>query len=913
MVTLCLCVTMLLAGCELGPRSHPAARAHRAGRPRSPSSSPPATRAFWRRAGARRTPAAALPSAQALIEEYRRTRPAVLVVDAGDMFPFPDKPNPAKVKYLALALGRAGYDALALGDQEWLLGLPQLGAWPRTKNCRSSAPTSASEDGEPLFQPHVIRQAGGIKVGIFAVVADRAYGFPVQEWRKGLKVEPPIEAARREVRDLSAAGCQLIVALSHQPMLETRELAQAVPGIHLVVSGHDEAVLRKPEKVGGALLVAAGAEGNILGAVAVRPAAGGGLDLAVEMTELSAQVPDSKWVMDLYWKYVDEAKDGRRSTGRTRPFRPRTRRPRPAARATPPEYRQWATTRHARAYESIERSGRQNDPECLMCHTMGLGRPGGFVSIAKTPDLGRVTCQACHPVTSDHGLPVPRRTRNSTPKSTSTRACACPATGRSRARTSTITSTSPRSSTPSRPKPRSRGLLRAVLIEWRHVPLRHHRPRDGDGVAGRRAGRGAEPLAAGAPGRRDGPAGRAWPARPSAPISSCAAANWPPTSPSSSAAWPCWAGVTACSSWRPTHSSCSAWDGRAWRPGSSGRTAGLVLGLLVALVPYLVLAGRLVGGGLRGRPEPEGRPPGAGRHPCRPRTSGRCRGTWSSWLRQYLLVILVPLLALVAFNDVLARLVGMPGDSPAATVILLGALVAAMVLSAPWVRLCWRTEPLPPGDLRDRLLAVAERAGVRVGNVLVWRTNLSVANGCMIGMVGPLRYIMMTDVLLLSMTPQELEAVFAHEVAHVKYHHTLLYLVLALGAGSAGRLVGMLVGAAVPESLSAAAQTWRWAPSAATCRRWPPPSRPWRASGSVSDTCRGDANWRPTCTRPGPRCARRSARRRMWAGRPWCPRSRRARRRLEAAVGGEVAPAVGGLLRASGGHVLRGPAADLET
>ena len=52
-----------------------------------------------------------------------------------------------------------------------------------------------SDSSEPLFQPHVIRQVGDLKVGIFAVVADEAYGFPVQEWRKGLKVEPPVEAA----------------------------------------------------------------------------------------------------------------------------------------------------------------------------------------------------------------------------------------------------------------------------------------------------------------------------------------------------------------------------------------------------------------------------------------------------------------------------------------------------------------------------------------------------------------------------------------------------------------------------------------------------------------------------------------------------------------------------------------------
>ncbi len=34
--------------------------------------------------------------------------------------------------------------------------------------------------------------------------------------------------------------------------------------------------------------------------------------------------------------------------------------------------------------------------ECYQCHTTGHGRPGGFVSLAKTPDLKNVSCESCH-------------------------------------------------------------------------------------------------------------------------------------------------------------------------------------------------------------------------------------------------------------------------------------------------------------------------------------------------------------------------------------------------------------------------------------------------------------------------------------------------------------------------------------
>ena len=173
-------------------------------------------------------------------------------------------------------------------------------------------------------------------------------------------------------------------------------------------------------------------------------------------------------------------------------------------------------------------------------------------------------------------------------------------------------------------------------------------------------------------------------------------------------------------------------------------------------------------------------------------------GTWTFprylefMFRQYLLVLLAPLVALLGLKDILAYAGYSPDSGALGVIMLLGTLLAVAVFAGAWVRVCWRTEPLPEGDLRRRLHALAERAGVRVANVLVWRTNNTIANGCMIGMAGPFRYIMITDALLLGMSqaPEEAESVFAHEIAHVKYRHTQLYAALLLGAVGAGFLAG---------------------------------------------------------------------------------------------------------------------------
>ncbi len=64
----------------------------------------------------------------------------------------------------------------------------------------------------------------------------------------------------------------------------------------------------------------------------------------------------------------------------------------------------WGKTRHANAFQSLERAGKSNDPECLICHTVGFGEKGGFYNIKSTAGLADVQCEACHGPGRDHLL-----------------------------------------------------------------------------------------------------------------------------------------------------------------------------------------------------------------------------------------------------------------------------------------------------------------------------------------------------------------------------------------------------------------------------------------------------------------------------------------------------------------------------
>jgi hypothetical protein len=62
----------------------------------------------------------------------------------------------------------------------------------------------------------------------------------------------------------------------------------------------------------------------------------------------------------------------------------------------------WKKTRHAGAFLSLKHAGKDADPECLLCHTVGLGEDGGFFTIETTPELANVQCEECHGLNREH-------------------------------------------------------------------------------------------------------------------------------------------------------------------------------------------------------------------------------------------------------------------------------------------------------------------------------------------------------------------------------------------------------------------------------------------------------------------------------------------------------------------------------
>jgi STE24 endopeptidase len=101
-------------------------------------------------------------------------------------------------------------------------------------------------------------------------------------------------------------------------------------------------------------------------------------------------------------------------------------------------------------------------------------------------------------------------------------------------------------------------------------------------------------------------------------------------------------------------------------------------------------------------------------------------------------------------------------------------VVLAQIAPVVLLPIFYKFEPLDNEDLRRRLIVLSERARTRVRGVYRWKLSekSKKANAALTGL-GRTRRIILADTLLDNYSPEEIEAVLAHELGHHVHRHIL--------------------------------------------------------------------------------------------------------------------------------------------
>lgn len=220
------------------------------------------------------------------VNKIRATGNNTLLVHSGDVF----SGTLYFMKYKGQAdlyfLNQLNIDAMTLGNHEFDKGPEVLGDFiKRARFPMVSANINVTADPvlRPYFSknignpgeggriyPAVIKQYGEEQVGIIGLTTQDT--SLLSNPGEHVTFEDPAEKAQEMIDQLTAAGINKIVVLSHLGFPADKQLAEKVKGIDVIVGGHSHTVLEQPEMVVNrepTLIVQAGEYLNHLGVLDV--------------------------------------------------------------------------------------------------------------------------------------------------------------------------------------------------------------------------------------------------------------------------------------------------------------------------------------------------------------------------------------------------------------------------------------------------------------------------------------------------------------------------------------------------------------------------------------------------------------------------------------------------------------------
>lgn len=240
---------------------------------------------------------------QTAIARQREQDPELLLVDGGDfsmgtLFQTIFSQEAPGLRML----GQMGYDVVTLGNHEFdfrpeglTLGLAAAQASQERLPLMVTGNLSFPEDGDgklsaPLLslqkalqdygvKEYTVLERKGYRIGIFGLMGkDADSNAPMAR----VEFTDPLEQARRITDQLeNEEKVDLIVCLSHSGTISDRDksedviLAQKVPEIDVIISGHSHSKLEQPITVGDTFICSGGEYGQNLGLLTIKPKSNG--------------------------------------------------------------------------------------------------------------------------------------------------------------------------------------------------------------------------------------------------------------------------------------------------------------------------------------------------------------------------------------------------------------------------------------------------------------------------------------------------------------------------------------------------------------------------------------------------------------------------------------------------------------
>jgi len=333
------------------------------------------------------------------LNNIRKNKPNLLLVDTGDHFKEPTRQGKLKAETLMAATEKMQYDAVALGERDLVYGSKFL------KD--QSIPFIASNielENFPMQKIQIKKFANGLKVAVLAVVDPDLFHL---KNHAGLSISDPEQIVSQEISRIQQSA-DLIVLLTHMEREKALKYLDK-DRVDIVINGHifseTDTVDMKPVYKAGKIFVQASPRGQKMGELHITLNKTGKVSFEQRMVRLDSSIKNDPEMVKLYESYNDKVETmffaslaAKRNKDKVSVYAGDS----VCKTCHKVTHDIWAASRHGRAYATLRKINKAFDPECLVCHVVGFNTAGGFISELDTPELKNVQCEVCHGAGKKH-------------------------------------------------------------------------------------------------------------------------------------------------------------------------------------------------------------------------------------------------------------------------------------------------------------------------------------------------------------------------------------------------------------------------------------------------------------------------------------------------------------------------------
>ncbi len=332
------------------------------------------------------------------IDALRSKDPALVLISTGGLLATTQPAHEVTNRFILKGLAALDYDAIGLRWADLIYGTGPLSA--------DGLPWVASnwQAAQPDFsvEPNRLIERDGQRIAFLQwLTSDESphQGQPLAQQ----PVHRDISRLEYRLRELKSQSVLTILGVTG----DVRAIQHLTPGlVDILLLGSPDEQVANPEHHDNTITLKAGTRGQRLGLLKlVSDLANTWSVQSHKVITLDESVTDARRLDSWYAQYERElVKDYRERARRAKENRAEGGYAGDAVCEVchAKQKARWLQTDHGHAFQSLTKVSKQFDANCIGCHVVGFGKPGGFYSAQAKPDLRNVGCEACHGPAKDH-------------------------------------------------------------------------------------------------------------------------------------------------------------------------------------------------------------------------------------------------------------------------------------------------------------------------------------------------------------------------------------------------------------------------------------------------------------------------------------------------------------------------------